>query len=495
MSDAIIGGVDGDITDQPAGELGEIITSAGMKYFWNGSKWVSLGPVNEANYGQVFSGGSGSGGEGSTYEFAAPLSESNGTVSVNIGLGYSQVARGDHTHTGYSATSHTHPITSITIEGSNNVAAFLSTNTTQFLRGDGTWAVPPSGGVGGGATTLDGLSNVSISSPSDGQVLKYFGTDSKWKNSTDNTGSGSGGSGTVTSVSVATANGFAGSVIGATTTPAISIKTNGLTGIIKSANDGTISVATAGTDYVVPSGTVQTANGLTTTSGTVIVSAATAPFIGQVLTATSTTAATWQSSASLSGDNTWTGVQTFRNANENEDGVVIEKYENSNKLKLSAGYGTNNFTATISLAGNLTANRTYSLSNESGYISLLSAASTTAGLYIKSGATGYLGSYSDVYKGTIITVPLSSAALSSVNGGIYVFEDGSQITFLLSGVTIAGTNFMLVNSRSADSITLTWNGFHKHLNGSALPGTLPIGKYMSCIYVATNKWIVTGDYT
>lgn len=55
------------------------------------------------------------------------------------------------------------------------------------------------------------------------------------------------GSGTVTSVSVVTANGFAGTVATATTTPAITLTTT-VTGILK--GDGTaISAATAGTDY------------------------------------------------------------------------------------------------------------------------------------------------------------------------------------------------------------------------------------------------------
>lgn len=59
-------------------------------------------------------------------------------------------------------------------------------------------------------------------------------------------GSG-GGSGTVTSVSVVTANGFAGTVATATTTPAITLTTT-VTGILKG-NGTAISAATAGTDY------------------------------------------------------------------------------------------------------------------------------------------------------------------------------------------------------------------------------------------------------
>jgi hypothetical protein len=58
-------------------------------------------------------------------------------------------------------------------------------------------------------------------------------------------------SGTVTSVSVASANGFAGSVATATSTPAITISTS-ITGVLKG-NGTAISAATAGTDYMAPS--------------------------------------------------------------------------------------------------------------------------------------------------------------------------------------------------------------------------------------------------
>lgn len=58
--------------------------------------------------------------------------------------------------------------------------------------------------------------------------------------------------GTVTSVSVTSANGFAGSVATATTTPAITISTS-ITGVLKG-NGTAISAAVAGTDYVAPAG-------------------------------------------------------------------------------------------------------------------------------------------------------------------------------------------------------------------------------------------------
>jgi hypothetical protein len=58
------------------------------------------------------------------------------------------------------------------------------------------------------------------------------------------------GAGTVTTVSVASANGFAGTVANATSTPAITLSTS-ITGVLKG-NGTAISAATAGTDYLVP---------------------------------------------------------------------------------------------------------------------------------------------------------------------------------------------------------------------------------------------------
>lgn len=77
--------------------------------------------------------------------------------------------------------------------------------------------------------------------------------------------SGSAGSGTVTSASVVSANGFAGSVATDTTTPAITITTT-ITGLlIGNGTSGAISAATAGTDYVIPSGSI-TGNASTVTT-------------------------------------------------------------------------------------------------------------------------------------------------------------------------------------------------------------------------------------
>lgn len=76
-----------------------------------------------------------------------------------------------------------------------------------------------------------------------------------------NPGGSGGGSGTVTSVSVATANGFAGTVATPTTTPAVTVETT-VTGLLKGNGTG-VSAATAGTDYLAPTGSGAGLTGIT----------------------------------------------------------------------------------------------------------------------------------------------------------------------------------------------------------------------------------------
>ena len=74
------------------------------------------------------------------------------------------------------------------------------------------------------------------------------------------------GAGTVTSASVVSANGFAGTVATDSTTPAITLSTS-ITGVLKG-NGTALSAATAGTDYVAPSGALGTPSSGTLTSCT-----------------------------------------------------------------------------------------------------------------------------------------------------------------------------------------------------------------------------------
>lgn len=102
-----------------------------------------------------------------------------------------------------------------------------------------------SGSISASGTSTPFLLNSSAGTS--GQVLTSAGPGNT---PTWTTVSGGGGSGTVITLSVVSANGFAGTVANATTTPAITLTTS-LTGLLKG-NGTAMSAATAGTDYVAP---------------------------------------------------------------------------------------------------------------------------------------------------------------------------------------------------------------------------------------------------
>ena len=102
---------------------------------------------------------------------------------------------------------------------------------------------PPVGGAVNG-----GSANASVSLAA-GAGIEFFAEDMGTWYATSTAGGGS-GSGTVTSASVVSANGFAGTVATATTTPAITISTS-VTGILKG-NGTAVETAISDTDYQAP---------------------------------------------------------------------------------------------------------------------------------------------------------------------------------------------------------------------------------------------------
>ena len=110
----------------------------------------------------------------------------------------------------------------------------------------------------GAIATGDGTTLKFTAAGTSGQILQSNGASlPTWINND---------AGTVTSASVVSANGFAGTVATATSTPAITLSTS-ITGVLKG-NGTALSAATAGTDYLAPSGALGTPSSGTLTNAT-----------------------------------------------------------------------------------------------------------------------------------------------------------------------------------------------------------------------------------
>lgn len=167
---------------------------------------------------------------------------------------------------------------------------------TQYVQ----WPSVSSGGSGSGVISLNSLTGALTLVGGTGITVTPSG-------SNITIAATGGGTGTVTSVSVVSANGFAGTVATATTTPAITL-TVPATGVLKS-NGTAIGAATAGTDY--SAGTSALTTGIlksTTTTGTLTIAiAADFPTLNQNTTGN---AATVTTNANSTGDVTSVGNAT-----------------------------------------------------------------------------------------------------------------------------------------------------------------------------------------
>ena len=151
----------------------------------------------------------------------------------------------------------------------------------------------------------------------------------------DGTWSAPSGIGTVTTVSVVSANGFAGTVATATSTPAITLTTS-ITGILKG-NGTAISSAVSGTDYQAPSTNLTSLSGLTYVSASFVKMTATGTF--SLDTATYLTA---NQSITLSGDVSGTGstaITTAIGTNKVTNAMLAQIATASFHGRLTAGTG------------------------------------------------------------------------------------------------------------------------------------------------------------
>ena len=184
------------------------------------------------------------------------------------------------------------------------------------------------------------------------------------------------GTGSVTSVSVQSANGFAGTVATATSTPAITLSTS-VTGVLKG-NGTAISAATSGTDYLAPP------------SGTAILKANSG---GALANATAGTDYVEPGTAT-----TFTGTQTF-SGTSSAIGAVLNDAAEVATVSATAATGTINYDITtqsvLYYTSNASANWTVNFRGSSG-TSLNTLMSTgqsmTVAFLVTQGSTAYYNS-------------------------------------------------------------------------------------------------------
>jgi hypothetical protein len=251
-----------------------------------------------------------------------------------------------------------------------------------------------------------------------------------------------GGGGTVTSVSVATANGFAGTVANATTTPAITLTTS-ITGVLKG-NGTAISAATAGTDYSL--GTSALATGIvkstTSTGALTIAIAGDFPTLNQSTTGSAATLTTTR-------------------------GIYGNNFNGSAALTqiIASGFGGtgNGFTK---FSGATSSEKTYTLPNASTTILTTSAAVTIAQggtgltalgtalqqLRVNAGATA-LEYFTPAAGGTVTSVSVTTA--NGVSGSVATATTTPAITLTLGAITPTSVNSVVLSGSATPTLSVS----------------------------------------
>ena len=309
---------------------------------------------------------------------------------------------------------------------------------------------------GTGASTLTGIligngtSAVTGTALTAGQSIRRNAGDTAYEGFTAS-------SGTVTSASVVSANGFAGSVATATTTPAITLTTS-VTGLLKG-NGTAISAATAGTDY--SAGTNALATGIlkstTTTGALTIAVAGDFPTLNQNTTGS---AATLTTARAIYGNN-FDGSAALT-------GIIASTY---------GGTG-NGFTK---FSGPTTSEKTFTLPDASATIATIDATQTLTNKRTNPRIVSTTSYTTDT--GTSLDVSTADQFVITAQAGALLFNAPG-------GTPVEGQKLIIRIKDNGTARALTYNAVFRAM-GVALPTTTVISKtlYMGFIYNSTDtKW-------
>ena len=272
--------------------------------------------------------------------------------------------------------------------------------------------------------------------------------------------------GTVTSVSVVSANGFAGSVATATSTPAITLTTS-ITGVLKG-NGTAISAASAGSDYVAPG--AATGSGLTmstnkvlgrATAGTGAIEELSTNGSGNVVLTTSPSLTTPNIGVASGTSLAVTGVMTT-GSNSGTNGQITFYGSTSGTVAVRAAAAAG--TGTVFQLPATNGTNTYVLQTDgNGVTSWVAAGTGTVTAISIASSNGFAGS-SGGGATPILTISTSITGVLKGNGtAISAATAGTDYTVgstgLAGGQTIAGgtltTQGLTLRANAADTTTGT----------------------------------------
>lgn len=263
------------------------------------------------------------------------------------------------------------------------------------------------------------------------------------------TGGGGGGAGTVTSVSVATANGFAGTVVTATTTPVITLTTS-LTGLLKG-NGTAMSAAVAGSDYVTPTVTVNghplSAN-VTVTAGDVGLGNVTNDVQTKAAIVPNTAPSAGQILAGNAGGTAFAAVSVSGDATVASTGALTVASIGGKAVSLAGALTTAGaFASTFTMTGvtTVTFPTSGTLATVNGALGTPTSVTLTnaTGLPISTGVSG-LGTNVASFLATPTSANLAAAVTDETGSGALVFAtspsiSGASLTGPALGTPVSGT--------------------------------------------------------